>query len=51
MNRVNITEKDYGVFINNPDHFLAVSDFADSDGINIVENVNIIKSQNSSKSA
>lgn len=49
MNRVNVIEKDYAVFINNPNHFLAISDLTDSDGINIVENVNIIKSNNSSK--
>ena len=49
MNRVNIIEKDYALFINNPNHFLAISDFTDSDGINIVENVNIIKSKKDSK--
>lgn len=49
MNMVNIIEKDYALFINNPNHFLAVSDFTDSDGINIVENVNIIKSNKGSK--
>ena len=49
MGRVNIIEKDYALFINNPNHFLAMSDFTDSDGINIVENVNIIKSNKGSK--
>lgn len=49
MNGVNFIEKDYAVFINNPNHFLAISDLTDSEGINIVENVNIIKSNNSSK--
>ena len=49
MGRVNIIEKDYALFINNPNHFLAVSDFTDGDGINIVENVNIIKSNKGSK--
>ena len=49
MNRVNIIEKDYALFINNPNRFLAISDFTDGDGINIVENVNILKSNNGSK--
>lgn len=49
MGRVNIIEKDYALFINNQNHFLAVSDFTDGDGINIVENVNIIKSNKGSK--
>ncbi len=40
---INIIEKDYGVCINNPNHFLAFSDFIVSDGIDIVENVNILK--------
>lgn len=42
----NIIEKDYGICINNPNHFLAFSDFTVSDGIDIVQNVNIIKSKN-----
>ena len=42
---LNIIEKDYGVCINNPNHFLAISDFTVSDGIDIIENVNIIKSK------
>ena len=40
--KLNIIEKDYGICINNPDHFLAFSDFTVSDGIDIVENVNIV---------
>lgn len=43
---LNIIEKDYGVCINNPNHFLAISDFTVSDGIDIIENVNIIKAKN-----
>lgn len=43
---LNIIEKDYGVCINNPNHFLAVSDFTVGDGIGIIENVNIIKAKN-----
>ncbi|WP_458404881.1 phosphatidylglycerophosphatase [Methanobrevibacter sp.] len=46
---LNITEKDYGVCINNPNYFLAFSDFTVSDGIDIVENVNIVKSKNEFK--
>lgn len=42
----NIIEKDYGICINNPDYFLAFSDFTVSDGIDIIENVNIIKAKN-----
>lgn len=41
-----IIEKDYGICINNPKHFLAFSDFIVGDGIDIIENVNIIKSKN-----
>lgn len=44
--KINITEKDYGLCINNPNHFLAFSDFTVSDGIDIIENVNIVKSKN-----
>ena len=40
---INIIEKDYGISINNPDHFLVFSDFTVSDGIDIVENINILK--------
>ena len=39
---VNVIEKDYGVFINNPNGFLALSDFTVSHGVDIVNNVNII---------
>ena len=45
MGRINVVEKDYAVFINNPDLFLAISDFTIGAGVNIVENVNIIKSK------
>ena len=45
MSKINVVEKDYAVFINNPNHFLAVSDFTVGNGINIVENVNIIQSK------
>ncbi len=45
MNNINIIEKDYGICINNPNHFLAFSDFTVSDGIDIVENVNILKAK------
>ena len=44
--KFNIIEKDYGICINNPNHFLAFSDFTVSDGIDIVENVNIIQAKN-----
>ena len=40
----NVIEKDYGICISNPNHFLALSDFTVSDGIDIIENVNIVKS-------
>ncbi|MBE6508830.1 MAG: phosphatidylglycerophosphatase [Methanobrevibacter sp.] len=43
---LNIIKKDYGICINNPNHFLAFSDFTVSDGIDIVENVNIVKAKN-----
>ena len=51
MNRINVVEKDYAVFINNPKHFLAISDFTVGGGISVVENVNIIKSKKGLKSA
>ena len=35
----NVIEKDYGICISNPNHFLAFSDFTVSDGIDIIENV------------
>lgn len=43
--KINVIEKDYGLCINNPKHFLAFSDFTVSDGIDIVENVNIVKAK------
>lgn len=45
MTDINIIEKDYGICINNPNYFLAFSDFTVSDGIDIVENVNVLKSK------
>ena len=41
--KIGVIEKDYGICINNPKHFLAFSDFTVSDGIDIVENVNVVK--------
>ena len=43
--KFNIIKKDYGVCINNPNYFLAFSDFTVSDGIDIVENVNILNAK------
>ena len=43
---MNVIEKDYGICINNPNHFLAVSDFTVSDGIDIIENVNVLNVKN-----
>lgn len=43
--KLNITEKDYGICISNPKHFLALSNFTVSDGIDIVENVNVVKAR------
>ena len=43
--KLNVIEKDYGICINNPDYFLALSDFTVSDGIDIIENVNILKAK------
>ena len=40
--KFNIIKKDYGICITNPNHFLALSDFTVSDGIDIVENVNVL---------
>ena len=48
--KINIIEKDYGVCIHNPNHFLAFSDFTVSDGIDIVENVNVLKAKDDFKS-
>ena len=42
---INIIKKDYGICINNPNYFLAFSDFTVSDGIDIIENVNILKAK------
>lgn len=41
--KLNIIKKDDGVCINNSEFFLAFSDFLVSDGIDIVENIDIIK--------
>ena len=49
--KFDIIEKDYGICINNPNHFLAFSDFTVSEGIDIVENVNIVKAKNDFKAA
>ena len=43
--KFNIIKKDYGICINNPNYFLAFSDFTVSDGIDVVENVNLIKAK------
>ena len=43
--KFNVIKKDYGICINNPNHFLAFSDFTVSDGIDIIENVNIFKQE------
>ena len=43
--KFNIIKKDYGICLNKPDYFLAFSDFTVSDGIDIVENVNVIKAK------
>lgn len=48
--KINIIEKDYGICINNPKYFLAFNDFTVGDGIDIVENVNIIKAKRDFKS-
>lgn len=48
-NNISIIEKDYGVCIRNPNHFLAFSDFTVSDGIDIIENVNIVKAKDDFK--
>ena len=44
-NKISIIEKDYGICISNPNHFLAFSDFTVSDGIDIVENINVLKAK------
>lgn len=48
--KINVIEKDYGICINNPNHFLAFSDFTVSDGIDIIENVNVLKANDDFKS-
>lgn len=48
--KLNVIKKDYGICINNPNHFLAFSDFTVSDGIDIIENVNILKAKDDFKS-
>jgi hypothetical protein len=40
--KISVIKKDYGICINNPNHFLAFSDFTVGDGIDIIENVNIL---------
>ena len=45
QSKIDVIKKDYGICINNPNHFLAFSDFTVSDGIDIVENVNILKAK------
>lgn len=47
--KFDIIEKDYGICITNPKHFLAFSDFTVGDGIDIIENVNIVKSSDDFK--
>ncbi|MCQ2972120.1 MAG: phosphatidylglycerophosphatase A [archaeon] len=42
-NNLNIISKDNGLCISNPNYFLAFSDFKVSDGIDIIENIDIIK--------
>ena len=46
---IDIIEKDYGICIRNPKHFLAFSNFTVSDGIDIIENVNVIKAKDDFK--
>lgn len=48
-NNLNIIEKDYGICISNPKHFLAFSDFTVGDGIDIVENINIVRAKDDFK--
>lgn len=43
--KINITEKDYGICISNRKHFLVFSNFTVSDGIDIVENINILNAK------
>lgn len=39
---INLIQKDNSICLNNPDYFMVFSDFTISDGIDIVENINII---------
>ncbi|MDL2246978.1 phosphatidylglycerophosphatase, partial [Methanobrevibacter sp. OttesenSCG-928-K11] len=41
-NNLNVISTKEGVVITNPNHFLAFSDFEVSDGIDIIENINIL---------
>lgn len=43
--KFDVIEKDYGICIANPNHFLSFSDFTVSDGIDIIENINILKAK------
>ena len=47
--KFDIVEKDYGICITNPNHFLAFSDFTVSDGIDIIENVNVLMAKDDFK--
>ena len=47
--KFDIIEKDYGICIHNSDYFLAFSDFTVSDGIDIVENVNVVNAKDDIK--
>ena len=47
--KFDIIEKDYGICIHNSDYFLAFSDFTVSDGIDIVENVNVVNAKDDFK--
>ena len=47
--KFDIIEKDYGICIHNSDYFLAFSDFMVADGIDIVENVNVVNAKDDFK--
>lgn len=49
--KFNLIKKDYGICINNPRHFLSFSDFTVSDGIDIIENVNVVVAKDEFESA
>lgn len=49
VDKISVIEKDYGICINNPNHFLAFSDFTVGDGIDIIENVNVLKAKDDFK--